>query len=168
MCQTTHFDPRCIASCVSICLSIAYLLQSSIVDDIESLINRVQQETLKILGDNLSPDYQKEFLWYTSQDRTLDDLRLDDERTIGYTYKCMASGFYGLRSTRSFPETLNDLIRRGGDADTNGAVCGTMYGARYGYHSLPVEWLRVMPYKKWLDEKILRLLKHMNLIKEIS
>jgi ADP-ribosylglycohydrolase len=168
MCQTTHFDPRCIASCVSICLAIAYLLQSSVVDDIESLINRVQQETLKTLGDNLSPDYQKEFLWYTSQDRTLDDLRLDDERTIGYTYKCMASGFYGLRSTRSFPETLNDLIRHGGDADTNGAVCGTMYGARYGYQSLPVEWLRVMPYKKWLDEKILRLLKHMNLIKEIS
>jgi ADP-ribosylglycohydrolase len=168
MCQTTHFDPRCIASCVSISLAIAYLLQSSDVNDIESLIARVQQETLNTLGDNLSPDYQKDFLWYTSQDRTLDDLRLDDERTIGYTYKCMASGFYGLRSTRSFPETLNDLIRQGGDADTNGAVCGTMYGARHGYHSLPVEWLRAMPYKKWLDEKILRLLDHMNLTKEMS
>jgi len=144
------------------------LLQSSVVDDIELLINRVQQDTLNTLGDNLSSNYQEEFLWYTSQDRTLDDLRLDDERTIGYTYKCLASGFYGLRSTRSFPETLNDLIRCGGDADTNGAVCGTMYGARHGYHSLPVEWLRAMPYKKWLDKKILHLLKHMDLIKEVS
>ena len=168
LCQTTHFDPRCIASCVSVCLAIAYLLQSSVVDDIESLIDRVQQETLETLGDSLSPDHQKEFLWYTNQDRTLDDLGLDDERTIGYTYKCMASGFYGLRSTRSFQETLDDLIRHGGDADTNGAVCGTMYGARYGYHSLPGEWLRAMPYKKWLDGKILRLLKHMDLIKESS
>jgi hypothetical protein len=43
-----------------------------------------------------------------------------------------------------------------------------MYGARYGYHSLPVEWLRAMPYKKWLDKKILHLLKHMGLIKEVS
>ncbi len=168
MCQTTHFDPRCIVSCVSICLAIAYLLRSSDVNDIESLITRVQQETLNTLGDSLSPNHQEEFLWYASQERTLDDLRLDDEQTIGYTYKCMASGFYGLRSTRSFQETLNDLIRHGGDADTNGAVCGTMYGARYGYHSLPVEWLREMPYKKWLDKKVLDLLHHMNLTEEVS
>jgi ADP-ribosylglycohydrolase len=168
MCQTTHFDPRCVASCVSICLAVAYVLQSSDTDNIESLIARVQQETLNTLGDNLPSNYQEEFLWYTSPDRTLDDLRLDDERTIGYTYKCLASGFYGLRSTRSFSETLNDLIRQGGDADTNGAVCGTMYGARHGYHSLPAEWLRAMPYKKWLDQKMLRSLKHINLITEIS
>lgn len=168
ICQTTHFDPRCVASCLSICLAIAYLLQSPTVDDIESLITRVQQETLNTLGDKLTSDYQTEFLWYTNKDRTLEDLHLDDERTIGYTYKCMASGFYGLRSTRPFAETLNDLIQQGGDADTNGAVCGTMYGARYGYHSLPTKWLQAMPYKKWLDEKILRLLKHMNLIKDMS
>jgi ADP-ribosylglycohydrolase len=80
----------------------------------------------------------------------------------------MASGFYGLRSTRPFPETLNDLIRHGGDADTNGAVCGTMYGARYGYQALPTKWLQAMPYKKWLDEKILRLLNHMDLSKQVS
>lgn len=165
MCQTTHFDPRCIASCVSISLAIAYLLQSTDINDIEPLITRVQQETLHTLGDNLSPKYQEEFLWYTSEERTLDDLRLDDERTIGYTYKCMASGFYGLRSTRSFKETLNDLIRCGGDADTNGAVCGTMYGVRYGYQSLPVKWLQAMPYKKWLDEKIHHLLNYMNVTK---
>lgn len=163
ICQTTHFDPRCVASCIAICLAVAYLLQSSVIDDIESLINRVQEETLETLGDHLSRDYREEFLWYTNQERTLDDLRLDDQRTIGYTYKCLASGFYGLRSTRSFSETLNDLIRHGGDADTNGAVCGTMYGVRYGYQSLPANWLRAMPYKKWLDEKILGLLRHMDL-----
>jgi len=166
MCQTTHFDPRCIASCVSVCLAVAYLLQSSVIDDIESLIDRVRQETLDTLGDDLSSNYQEDFLWYTSRDRTLDDFCLDDERTIGYTYKCLASGFYGLRSTRPFSETLNDLIRHGGDADTNGAVCGTMYGARYGYSSLPAEWLRAMPYKKWLDQKMLCVLKNKNLIAE--
>jgi len=85
MCQTTHFDPRCIASCVSVCLAVAYLLQSSVIDDIESLIDRVRQETLNTLGDDLSSNYQEDFLWYTSRDRTLDDFCLDDERTIGYT-----------------------------------------------------------------------------------
>ncbi|CAF1556254.1 unnamed protein product [Rotaria sp. Silwood1] len=163
MCQITHFDPRCVASCVAVCLAIAYIIQSPDVD-LESLISRVQQETLTTLGDDLLPIYQEEFLWYTSRDRTLDDLRLDDEKVIGYTFKCLAAGFYGLRSTRSFQETLSDLIRHGGDADTNGAVCGTMYGARHGYKALPYEWLRAMPYKKWFDNKILTLLKRQNLM----
>ncbi|CAF2868610.1 unnamed protein product [Rotaria sp. Silwood2] len=162
MCQTTHFDPRCVASCVAVCLAIAYIIRSP-DDDLESLIGRVQQETLTTVGDDLLPIYREEFLWYTSQDRTLNDLRLDDKKVIGYTFKCLAAGFYGLRSTRSFQETLNDLIRQGGDADTNGAVCGAMYGARHGYKALPSEWLRAMPYKKWFDKKILALLKRQNL-----
>ena len=83
---------------------------------------------------------------------------------IGYTYKCLASGFYGLRSKDTFKKTLNDLIRYGGDADTNGAVCGTMFGARYGYKALPHEWLRAMPFKKWFDKKIIKHLKQMGVI----
>jgi ADP-ribosylglycohydrolase len=158
MCQTTHYDPRCVASCVAVCLAIAYIMQSP-SDDLEPLIARVQQETLVTVGDALSAAHREEFLWYTGQDRTLDDFRLDDEKVIGYTYKCLAAGFYGLRSTLSFQDTLNNLIRHGGDADTNGAVCGTMYGARYGYKALPSDWLRAMPFKKWLDVKILTLLR---------
>ncbi|CAF4324435.1 unnamed protein product, partial [Adineta steineri] len=47
MCKTTHFDPRCIASCLAVCLTIAYLLrEESVSDDIESLITRVQKETI--------------------------------------------------------------------------------------------------------------------------
>src|SRR5579871_6527422 len=128
MCKTTHFDPRCIASCLAICLIIAHLIRQKIHDnDIESLIKRVQNETIQILGDSLSQEHRELFLWYTDQARTLKELNLDESQCIGYTYKCLASGFYGLRSRRPFEETLNDLIRCGGDADTNGAVCGTMY-----------------------------------------
>lgn len=163
MCQTTHFDPRCVASCIAVCLAIAYVIQSPDCD-LELLISRVQQETLATLGESLSPVYQEEFLWHTSHERTLNDLHLDGEKVIGYTFKCLAAGFYGLRSTRSFQETLNDLIRCGGDTDTNGAVCGAMYGARNGYNALPKAWLREMPYKKWLDGKILKLFKKLSLI----
>lgn len=160
MCKTTHFDPRCIASCLAVCLTVAYLINHKMNDDdIESLVKQVQDETIQILGDSLSEEHRKLFLWYTDQARTLKDLELDDSNSIGFTYKCLASGFYGLRSRLSFQETLNNLIRCGGDADTNGAVCGTMYGARYGYKALPSEWLRAMPYKKWFDQKIMKSLK---------
>jgi ADP-ribosylglycohydrolase len=165
MCKTTHFDPRCIASCLAVCLAVTYLLKEKVDDnDIESLIKRVQDETIEILGDSFSEEHRKFFLWHTDKARTLEELELDEPSSIGYTYKCLASGFYGLRSTRSFEQTLNDLIRYGGDADTNGAVCGTMFGARYGYKALPFKWLRAMPNKKWLDTKIIECFKEMNLI----
>lgn len=163
MCKTTHFDPRCIASCVAVCLATAYLINKKVADhEIEPLIEHVQKETIQILGNDLSEADRQSFLWHTDKPRTLEELNLDESGKIGYTYKCLASGFYGLRSIRSFEETLNDLIRYGGDADTNGAVCGTMYGARYGYRALPYEWLRAMPYKKWLDRKILKCLTKMS------
>jgi ADP-ribosylglycohydrolase len=167
MCKTTHFDPRCIASCLAVNLTIASLLKQN-VSDVESLIKQVQNETIQILGDSLSEEHRQLFLWYTDKSRTLEDLNLDESGSIGFTYKCLASGFYGVRSKRSFEETLNDLIRYGGDADTNGAVCGTMYGARYGYKKLPAQWLRSMPYKKWFDQKIIKCLEQMNLIQTES
>jgi ADP-ribosylglycohydrolase len=165
MCKTTHFDPRCIASCLAVCLAISYLLRETVYDnDIESLIELVQKETMEILGDSFSKEDRQTFLWHTDKARTLEELNLDEPRSIGYTYKCLASGFYGLRSTRPFKETLNDLIRYGGDADTNGAVCGTMYGTRHGYSALPYKWLRAMPNKKWLDKKLINCFEKMNLI----
>ena len=157
MCQTTHFDPRCIASYLAVCLTITYLLNEKMNDyDIEPLVKRVQTETIELLGDNLSDEHRQLFLWHTDKSRTLEDLKLDEPNKIGYTYKCLASGFYGLRSTRPFKETLNDLIRYGGDADTN--------GARHGYRALPYPWLRCMPYKKWFDHKIVKCLEQIELI----
>lgn len=161
--KTTHFDPRCISSCLAICLAIHYLLtEENVRNDIEGLIKRVQDETIEIIGERFSEQHRELFLWHTNN-RTLEELNLDEPNRIGYTYKCLASGFYGLRSTRTFEETLNDLIRYGGDADTNGAVCGTMYGARYGYSALPYDWLRQMPYKKWFDQKLINCFQAMKL-----
>ncbi len=163
MCKTTHFDPRCIASCLAVCLTITSLLTEGVPDDgIEALIARVQQETIDILGDRFTKDDADLFRWYTDK-RTLEELNLDECGKIGYTYKCLASGFYGLRSEESFEKTLDALIRYGGDADTNGAVCGTMYGARYGYRALPFNWLKVMPNKKWLDQILIKCLENMDL-----
>jgi len=144
-------------------LTITYLLTEEVADDdIEALIGSVQEETIKILGNRFSKDDADLFRWYTNE-RTLEELNLDERGKIGYTYKCLASGFYGLRSKNSFEKTLNDLIRYGCDADTNGAVCGTMYGARYGYRALPYEWLRAMPNKKWFDQILVNCLEKLNL-----
>ncbi|CAF2703970.1 unnamed protein product [Rotaria sp. Silwood2] len=83
MCKVTHFDPRCVASCLAVCLASTYLLQASTEDDIEILIDRVQKETIYILDDQLTSEHKEEFLWYTHKDRTLEELNLDEPRSIG-------------------------------------------------------------------------------------
>lgn len=164
MCKTTHFDPRCIASCLAVCLAATDLIQKDVdAEQIETFISDIQQETIDIIGNRFAPDDIDLFRQYTDK-RTLEELNLDELGKIGYTYKCLASGFYGLRSTDSFEQTLHELIKYGGDADTNGAVCGTLYGARHGYRKLPYKWLRAMPNKKWLDQIIIKCLEKMNLI----
>ena len=50
----------------------------------------------------------------------LDGLKLDEQQSIGYTFKALGAGFYGLRHSRknkSFKEIILEVIMEAGDAD---------------------------------------------------
>ena len=86
--------------------------------------------------------------------KSLAELKLDDKDAgIGYTFRCMATGFYGLSKEDDFKEGLTRLIMEGGDADTNGAVYGALVGCRIGFKALP-EDLLCFPHREWLDKKV--------------
>ena len=84
---------------------------------------------------------------------SLADMKLDDKDSIGYTIKCVGAGFYGIRSGKDFMTALRDVIMEGGDADTNGSVCGALIGCMIGYEALPKDML-TFPYKEWLDKQV--------------
>ena len=48
---------------------------------------------------------------------SLKDLRLDERQSIGYTFKAMGAGFYGLRKGTDFRKTITEVIMEAGDAD---------------------------------------------------
>ncbi len=50
---------------------------------------------------------------------SLDRLKLDEQQSIGYTFKAMGAGFYGLRHSRkkSFRDIIIEIIMEAGDAD---------------------------------------------------
>ena len=60
-------------------------------------------------------DQQKEMKKYING--SLKDLKLGDRKTIGYTFKALGSGFYGLRKGTDFRKTITEIIMEGGDAD---------------------------------------------------
>ena len=98
------------------------------------------------------------------------DLKLDDPRSIGYTYKCMSAALTALRIfsrmqqdgtvllSDVFKTIISALIAQGGDADTNAAVAGAVIGCCIGYENLPSKWIQGMPYVVWLDAWVQKLL----------
>ena len=49
---------------------------------------------------------------------------------------------FRLLDAPDFRSRVEDVIRLGDDADTNGAVAGALLGARFGAGGIPSEWLR--------------------------
>ncbi|KAG0236195.1 hypothetical protein BGX31_004025 [Mortierella sp. GBA43] len=99
----------------------------------------------------------------------LEDLDLDHDATMGYTFKCLGIGVYA--ATRDDDSTpTNDLYKgpsglfRGvieqvtleaGDADTNCAVVGSLLGTRFGLEGgIPRSWWSDLRHYQWLKDTI--------------
>ena len=62
-------------------------------------------------------------------------------------------------STESFEECLVKTVNRGGDADTAGAIAGTIAGARYGLAAIPRRWVNALD--AGLREELASLAEHL-------
>lgn len=60
----------------------------------------------------------------------------------GYIVDTLQAVFQALFSTDSFEAALVEVVNRGGDADTTGAILGMVAGAYYGQDSIPPRWLQ--------------------------
>ncbi|KAF9303966.1 hypothetical protein BGZ74_002680 [Mortierella antarctica] len=101
---------------------------------------------------------------------TLQELELGDGDKMGYTFKCIGIGYYGV--TREvdpsptvrpqyegpqglFRGVMEQLTLEAGDADTNGAVVGSLLGARFGLENgIPHAWWSSLRHLEWLDTVI--------------
>lgn len=52
--------------------------------------------------------------------------------------------FQALLAHTTFEDTLVDVVNRGGDADTTGAIAGMLAGALYGVRAIPTRWLKAL------------------------
>lgn len=70
------------------------------------------------------------------------------ENPSGWIVETLQAVFQGLETAQNFEEILVDVVNRGGDADTTGAIAGMLAGARYGVDAIPERW------RKALDGKV--------------
>lgn len=65
----------------------------------------------------------------------------------GYIVETMQAVFQVFFDTDSFRDCLVDIVNRGGDADTTGAIVGMIAGAHYGLKGIPGKWLNRLDSK---------------------
>jgi ADP-ribosyl-[dinitrogen reductase] hydrolase len=66
------------------------------------------------------------------------------ENPSGYLVETLQAVFQALFSTRTFRSCVVDVVNRGGDADTTGAIAGMLAGAHYGPEAIPRSWLKAL------------------------
>ncbi len=71
-------------------------------------------------------------------------LRRRCENPSGWVVETMQAVFQALLVNHDFEATLIDVVNRGGDADTTGAIAGMLAGALYGLEALPGRWLAAL------------------------
>jgi ADP-ribosyl-[dinitrogen reductase] hydrolase len=63
------------------------------------------------------------------------------ENPGGYLPETLSAVFQALFAAEGFETAMIDVVNRGGDADTTGAILGMIAGAHWGLSGIPVRWL---------------------------
>ncbi|MFC5301611.1 ADP-ribosyl-[dinitrogen reductase] hydrolase [Azospira restricta] len=66
------------------------------------------------------------------------------ENPSGYVVDTLQAVLQALFASDGFEDCLVDVVNRGGDADTTGAIAGMLAGACYGLAAIPARWLRAL------------------------
>ena len=66
------------------------------------------------------------------------------ENPSGWVVETLQAVLQGLVDVGGFENCLVDVVNRGGDADTTGAITGMLAGAMYGRAALPARWLKAL------------------------
>jgi len=64
------------------------------------------------------------------------------ENPSGFIVETCQAVFQAFFNNSNFEDSLIDVVNRGGDSDTTGAILGMLAGAHYGYSAIPQEWIR--------------------------
>ena len=142
VCKLTHFDPRCVGSCIII----TYIVHRHLTN----------QEILKSDILCIANEYDSRIIEYVelSFQNNIEALKLDEQGKIGYTLKTMSVALWAQNYSTNFYSGLKTVIEQGGDADTNGAVAGALLGLKFGLTSIPKYLIDNLAGKDLLANKI--------------
>jgi ADP-ribosylglycohydrolase len=168
----THSDPRCVVSCCVSTALIRGILRGEVTTegDVEELIEDAYAwvsshpksgETWDC--SEFEPLLDREEFERHAYAHSLEELQLDDSRTMGYVYKALGAALLTLRKAIQWPVAshpdvfgalIEELVMQGGDADTNACIAGALLGSWTGFAALTPQWREGLVHRDWLLGKI--------------
>lgn len=146
ICRLTHYDPRCVGSCVIVSELIHALVYGGEAPDLLQI-----KETAK--------QYDERIIEYIDMAYKSDDIAvLMDDQYAGYTLRTLAVGLWAYWHASSFKDGLLAVVNAGGDADTNAAVACAILGAKFGFDTIPSEYVDGLVRKEQLENVVDKLL----------
>lgn len=139
----THYDPRCVGSCVIASEIIHALVYEGVMLGYDEIVDIAKYYDERIVL----------FVDMAHQD-DLEALDLDDEASMGYTLKTLGAALWSYWHANSYREGISKIILSGGDADTTSAVAGAILGAKFGLEQIPEVWRNGLIYKAELCSKV--------------
>jgi ADP-ribosylglycohydrolase len=147
----THADPRCQLACAAYDAAIAVGARelagpremaseavAALEDAAQRLASRMKRHAGRVRGAHA--DLADDLRAAMTDDPQLTSDRLHIHRHAGFVRVAFRLAFWHLLHTPSFEDALVDVVNRGGDADTNGAIAGGLLGAAHGESAIPVQW----------------------------
>lgn len=144
ICQLTHYDPRCVGSCVIVSQLIHSLVYDEAPIDYGQIVDIGRKYDERI----------EEYIDLAINNDSIEALELQDPNSLGYTLKALAAGLWAYWHAKTFEDGLFAVIRAGGDADTNASVACAILGAKFGFHSIPSWCVEGLIYREQLDEVV--------------
>lgn len=145
VCRMTHYDPRCVCSCVIVCSLIYNMIWKNNYLTIQEIVG---------LADKFEPEC-KEWILSAWSNENIESLKLDDEKTMAYTYRTLSAALWVYFHANDFETGLLAVVNEGGDADTNGAVACAILGAKFGYSSIPSYYVENLHNRAMYHQKII-------------
>jgi len=142
----THADPRCVLACAAHNGAIAAAVVHGA--DPEGMLAAARAEVLGVvpmLASHVNPASVEsgrvavlhDLACAAQDDPDLYGEELHMLRHEGFVRVALRLSFYSLLHAPSYEAGLIDVVNRGGDADTNGAIAGALLGARFGAAGIP-------------------------------
>lgn len=147
--EFTHNDLRCTVACAAYNEIVAALVDNMTPQDAVEIGKMVAKE----LGCTRVIDSIKE-------GETLPLAKIANEGSrgdtafnpSGYVLNSLKLAIAALLDPRPFEDVLVDVVRIGGDSDTNGAIAGGILGARDGREKIPERWLEKLQFREEFEE----------------
>jgi ADP-ribosyl-[dinitrogen reductase] hydrolase len=72
----------------------------------------------------------------------------EEIHAAAFVLDSLGAAVWAVLHTSSFEGALCEIVNRGGDCDTVGAITGALAGARYGADAIPARWLEALLVRK--------------------